>query len=63
MNIDELLREVTPDQMEKARACSSVAEIEELAKNEGVELTEEQIDAISGGQAWYEECDLGKSGY
>lgn len=63
MKIDETLKQVSPEQMEKARACSSAAELLELAKTEGMELSDEQIDAISGGQEWWENCDHGKSGY
>ena len=44
--------ELTPEQMEKARACKSSDELVELAKAEGIELTDEQLDAIAGG-TWY----------
>ena len=44
--------ELTPDQMEKARACKSSDELVELAESEGIELTDEQLDAVSGG-SWY----------
>lgn len=44
--------ELTPEQMEKARACSTVAELIDLAKSEGIDLTDEQLDAIAGG-SWY----------
>ena len=44
--------DLTPEQMEKARACKSSDELIELAKSEGVELTDDQLDAISGG-TWY----------
>ena len=45
--------ELTPEQMEKARECKTADDLIELAKNEGVELTGEQLDAISGG-TWYD---------
>ena len=44
--------DLTPEQMEKARACKSSAELIELANSEGVELTDDQIESIAGG-AWY----------
>ena len=44
--------ELTPEQMEKARSCKNSDDLVELAKSEGVELTDEQLDAIAGG-AWY----------
>ena len=45
--------ELTPEQMEKARACKNADELVELAKSEGVELTDDQLDAIAGG-TWYD---------
>ena len=52
--------DLTPEQMEKARACKSAEELVGLAKEEGVELTDEQIELISGGggDAWNEESDI-----
>jgi hypothetical protein len=46
-------RELTPEQMEKARDCATSAELVELAKAEGIELTDDQLDAIAGG-TWYD---------
>ena len=48
-NFDEL----TAEQMEKARACKNSDDLVELAKSEGVELTDDQLDAIAGG-TWYD---------
>ena len=45
--------QLTPEQLEKARACKSADELIELAKSEGVELTDEQLEGISGG-TWYD---------
>lgn len=44
--------DLTPEQQEKAKACKSADELVELAKAEGVELTDEVLDAISGGDHW-----------
>lgn len=44
--------QLTPEQIEKARACNSPEELVELAKAEGIEITDEQLDAIAGG-TWY----------
>ena len=46
---DELLKNLTPEQLAKVRSCKSGAEILEVAKREGVELTEEQLSNINGG--------------
>lgn len=44
--------DLTPEQMEKARACKNAAELIALAKAEGVELTDDQLEGIAGG-SWY----------
>ena len=43
--------------MEKARACTSPDELIELAKAEGVELSDEQLEQIAGGDFWEGLCD------
>ena len=47
MKINELSLEL----QKKARACTSTEELVELANSEGIELADDQLDAISGG-AW-----------
>ena len=34
---------------EKARACTSAEELMALVKEEGIELTDEQLESVSGG--------------
>lgn len=43
---------LTPEQQEKARACKTPEDMLALAKSEGYELTDEQLDEISGGDFW-----------
>jgi len=45
MNFEDM----TTEQKEKAMACKTPEELIELAKTEGYELTDEQLDSISGG--------------
>jgi len=45
----DLLKGLTEEQISKVKACKSQAEILELAKKEGVQLTDEQLEAVSGG--------------
>ena len=45
MNLESL----SPELQEKARACKTSEELIELIKDEGITLTEEQIEEISGG--------------
>lgn len=45
--------DLTPEQMEKARECKTSEDLVKLANSEGIELTDEQLDAIAGG-TWYD---------
>ena len=45
----ELLKGLTPEQVKKAKACKTQEELLALAKEEGVELSSEQLEAVSGG--------------
>ena len=45
----DLLHDLTPEQIEKLKSCENKDELLALAKAEGVELTDEQLDAVSGG--------------
>ena len=45
----ELLKGLTEEQIAKVREFDDVSDLIQLAKDEGVELTEEQLNAINGG--------------
>lgn len=45
----ELLKGLTKEQIEKVKACKSQEEILDLARKEGIELTDEQLEAANGG--------------
>ena len=45
----ELLKGLTKEQIAKVMACEDTRDLLQLAKDEGVELTDEQLKAISGG--------------
>ena len=49
---------ISPELKEKALACKSTEELVALAKSEGIELSEEQLESIAGG-SWYDgdRCD------
>ena len=38
--------------MSEARNCKSPEELFDLAKREGIELTDEQLEGVAGGQDW-----------
>ena len=43
---------LSEDLKKKATECKTSEELMNLAKSEGIELTDEQLDAISGGFEW-----------
>ena len=45
----ELLKGLTDEQIAKVKACGDYHDLIQLAKDEGVELTDEQLNAVSGG--------------
>ena len=46
---EELLKGLSDEQIAKLKECKTQEEILALAKEEGVELTDEQLEAVSGG--------------
>ena len=55
----DLLKGLTEEQLAKVKACKNSEELLSLAKAEGVELTSEQLSAISGGGACSVVSDIG----
>ena len=45
----DLLNGLTEEQIAKVKKCKTQEELLKLAKDEGVELTSEQIEAVNGG--------------
>lgn len=43
------LNDLTEGQKAKIRGCGSAEELASLAEEEGIELTDEQLSAVSGG--------------
>ena len=54
MNFEDLKN---PELQEKLKSAKTAEELVALAKEQGVELTDEQLEAVSGGKEWYEFCD------
>lgn len=53
----ELLKGLSKEQIAKVKACKSQDEILKLAKEEGIELNEEQLASVSGGACTLERPD------
>ena len=45
-----------PELREKAEACTTPEELMKLAADEGYELSDEEIESISGGSSWSDDC-------
>ena len=55
----DLLNGLTEEQIAKVKTCKNHEELLELAKKEGVTLTEEQLAVVSGGGACSVVSDIG----
>lgn len=44
--------DLSPEQLEKAKACKTPEDIQALAKENGYELTNEELEGLSGGSSW-----------
>lgn len=58
----ELLKGLTEEQIARVKACKGPEEIMAIAKQEGVELTDEQLEAINGGGCTKETPDCPNCG-
>lgn len=56
-NIDDYIKDLSPELQEKARACKSREEIMALAAEEDFELTQDILENVSGG------CSTKKTAY
>ena len=55
----DLLKGLNEEQIAKVKACKNSDELLALAKKEGIELTDEQLQVISGGGACSVISDVG----
>ena len=46
---EELLKGLSEEQIAKIKECKNTEEVLAIAKEEGIELTDEQLEAVSGG--------------
>ena len=52
-----VVENLTDEQKEKAKQCTSIKELMALAGEWGVELPDEALDAVAGGGCSCEDCD------
>ena len=52
----ELLNGLSDEQIAKLKECKNSEEILQLAKDQGVELTDEQLEVVSGGSLCAPAC-------
>ena len=55
--------ELSPKLQEKAKACKTPGEILDLAKEEGYELSDAELEGIAGGDHWACKCDESYGSY
>ena len=57
MNFDELFSNLSAEQKEAAKKCKTSEEFMNFIKSEGIDLTDEQMNAISGGKDFDWHCN------
>ena len=50
MNLEDYIKDLSPELQEKVRACGSLEELLALAKEEKVPIPDEALAAIAGGE-------------
>ena len=58
---NELLNNLTEEQIAKVKQCKSSDELLKLAREEGVLLSDEQLEAVSGGGCGDDDEDKNKN--
>ncbi len=48
-NVDDYIKDLSPELQDKARACRNMDELMDLAGEEGVELSDEALSKVAGG--------------
>ena len=55
MALEDRIKALTPEQRARAKQCKSVEELLALAKEDGYELTDDELEGISGG--FWDDCN------
>ena len=54
---DMEFKDLTPELKEKLAACKTPEDVLKLAKEEGYEISDDELEAISGGTSWRDVAD------
>lgn len=57
MSLESIYEGLTEEQKQMAKECKTPGEMLALTSKLGVELTDEELDAISAESAWSNDCD------
>ena len=57
MSIKDRWKSLTPEQKEKAKSAKTPEDILALAKEDGYELSDDELESIAGGDNWTEQWD------
>ena len=52
MSLEEKWDDLSDGLKERVQACTGADELVALAKTEGLELSDEELDAVAGGNDW-----------
>ena len=63
MSLESRYNNLSDEAKEKARACRTPEEILALAKEEGFELSDEELEGIAGGSSWLDQCGCDGRGF
>ena len=58
-SVEDIFEGLTDEQKARAKDLSSPEEMFEFAKEEGIELPDDQLEAIAGGRLWNKCGELG----
>ena len=58
MSLENFYESLTDEQRQQARECKTPEEMLALSKKWGVQLSDEELDSISGGSMWSNDCNL-----
>lgn len=57
MSLESIYEGLTDEQKQMAKECKTPEEMIALSSKLGITLSDEELDSISGGGAWSNDCD------